>query len=417
MTFMGCPGCALFVLGLVDGVSPAHASKPLTLDATLALVRQRSPQVLASNTALAEARAARAGATPLLGENPTISGGAGFLVEPGYPPWRMERAGPTALMEVSLPVEIGLQRSRRIAAADAHIRAASESREESLRQALLAAGQAFYRALHARQMVVVAQLSLKLATASRDAAQRLHEAGELPELDVRLASLDATSARQAVAVALAEYRQMLTQLSALTGLPPEDLRALDGLLIRTDPLPKAEEAVARALRRSDVRALKAEANAALQDANVAAAQRLPTPQLKANYQYWNREHSILTGVEVPLPLFARGQGEEARARARANGLLDEATARERALRAEVLSVLELVKVLIATRQEYAVNGADELKSLVEDAQRNYVERRMDMLTLLTVQRQALQAGRDALDLALREALARLWLDAAMGVLS
>ena len=151
-------------------------------------------------------------------------------------------------------------------------------------------------------------------------------------------------------------------------------------------------------------------------ARVAAADKFPTPQLRANYQYWNTEHSVTTAIEVPLPVFVRGQGEEARARARANGLLDEAAAREQSLRAEVLAVLELARTLAQSRQQYATTGAAELRSLVEDAQRNYGERRIDMLTLLNVQRQALQAARDALDLSVREALARLWLDAAMWVL-
>ena len=403
-------------LGVGVLAPPVLAAPPMTLATTLDLVRKRGANVLASSTALAEARASRAGATPWLGHNPTVSGGTGFIVEPGQPPWRVDRVGPSALLEVSLPLEIAFQRSRRISAADAHVAAASDAREEAMRQALVGAGHAFFRALHARGQARLAEVASGLAEASHGAAKKRFEAGQITGLDVRLSELDVTSSHQALAVARAEYRHAMAELSALTGLPPRELGDVEGTFVRTDPLPTPEEALARANRRADVRALKAEAHAAWQDANVAAADKFPTPQLRANYQYWNTEHSVTTAIEVPLPVFVRGQGEEARARARANGLLDEAAAREQSLRAEVLAVLELARTLAQSRQQYATTGAAELRSLVEDAQRNYGERRIDMLTLLNVQRQALQAARDALDLSVREALARLWLDAAMGVL-
>jgi cobalt-zinc-cadmium efflux system outer membrane protein len=292
-----------------------------------------------------------------------------------------------------------------------------EQRQEAVRQSLWAAAQVFQRALAARELVGLAKLGSQLAHASHGAVSRRFQAGQVPGLDVRLADMERVAADQALGVAEADHRLVLAELSGITGLPPEEVRGVEGALVRNDPLPTREEAVVRAETRADVRALRAWALAAREDANVATAERFPTPQVRANYQYWHGEHSVLAGVELPLPIFARGQGQEARARARANGLLDEAEARQHRIRAEVAAVWDVANRLSAARRAYAQQDAGDIQQAVQDALRNYLERRMDMATLLGIQRLALQAARSALDLAAREAHARLWLDAAMGVLS
>ena len=55
------------------------------------------------------------------------------------------------------------------------------------------------------------------------------------------------------------------------------------------------------------------------------------------------------------------------------------------------------------------------EALEERLERQFLEHKVDLGTLLTVRRRVLQARRDALDLELEEALATLWLLSAMGV--
>jgi cobalt-zinc-cadmium efflux system outer membrane protein len=402
---------------------PASASaEPFTLEQALALARQRAPQVLAAETSLAAERGARRGATPLFAENPSVEGGAGMIFQPSSmaiqpSTVRDARVGPAAWLQVTVPVEIALQRWRRVAAADARINARRVERDEARREALFAAGVRFYQAIYAGELAVLAQDSVTLANRLLGAGQRQFAAGAVSALDVKIAELELSTAKRSVRTAEGSRLQAQADLATLLGVPAEDVRDLRGSLTWSNAaLPALELARERALERPDVRLMVAERQAALQEANVASAGAFPTPRFKGYYQYWNTEHSAVALVEVPLPIFQRGQGEEARARARASGLAGEADARRRAAVAEVESAHQLATSLQQLRLEQEGSSASMLDQLPADLEKHYVERRIELGTLLTVRRQVLQARKDAIDAQFQEALARLWLDAAMGVL-
>jgi cobalt-zinc-cadmium efflux system outer membrane protein len=404
---------------VVLAVSPSSsAAGPLNLERFQQLVRDRAPDLLASQTALLEARGARAGATPLFASNPSITGSAGLVAQPNgwrFPDWDN---GGMGSMGLAVPVEIAGQRWLRVAAADARIESQERHRREVTRGVLLRASEAFCRALHAAKVAEVAQDAQGVSLRVLAAARALRSGGAGSAVDVELATLDAQDVAQNAIAAQAVAQRARAELLAALGLEPDAEGLLVGELRRSDGLPPRSEALRMAETRADVLALRSEGVLAARQAQVAAAEAFPTPTVGASYQYQHQtpvpQHSLVAQVTFPLPVFARGQGEEGRARARSTGLAaEEQRARETA-RAEVLAAYGLIERMDAMRAALPAAGTDP--SVMARLERALEERLVDVNTLLNVQRRSIQARRAALDVDLQEALARVWLDAAMGVL-
>lgn len=408
------PLCAMTLWALVTGATPS----PLTLADALVLARQRSPSVLTALTTEKEERAARVGATPLVGRNPWVEGGAGVVVDNGqpFPTSRGLFVGGEAWLLVNVPVELAMERQRRLSAADARIRVAGMMRDEAIRQALLVTSEAFFLALHAQETFELSEEAVRHARASLRVVEEGLKSGTRTQLEANFAALALGADEARLAAAEAGRRHALHRLLTMLGLTESDAPGVSGTFLPSSPLPPVRDARAHVMQRADVRVLEAQRISALADANLASAGKFPSPVLKAGYQYWRTEHAALTYVEMPLPVFQRGQGDEARARARASSLSDEVDARLRSAMAEVENAHALAREMSSARallDEKSVRPARELQERLEA---DFNARLIDVNALLTGRRMVLEARREAVDAALREALARLHLDAAMGLL-
>ncbi len=413
---LGGAACAIALAGVA---TMARAVEPLTLPRAQELVRQYAPDIISARTALREAQGARAGATPLLGSNPSISGGAGLVAQPeGWRP-REWGAGGAGTISLQVPVEIAGQRSLRISAADARIEVQQQMALDATRHALQYGTEAFYRALHAAQ---VAELTGSFVAVSRrylSVAEGMRKGGLGSALDVELAELDVAEAGQAELAARTTAARLLAELLAFVGLPPEAFGGVAGDLVTAEPLPTLDVALRRAENRADLLALNAERVSALRQANMAEAEAFPTPVLGAQYQFQHQlpaaQHTVLALVTFPLPLFARGQGEAGRSRARASGL---AAQQEHALKSAQAQVRAAYDLLARLRQARAALPSQPTDSsgLTNKLERSYTQRVVDLNTVLNLQRRLLQSRRASLELDLQEALARVWLNAAMGEL-
>jgi outer membrane protein TolC len=394
------------------------AVETLTLPQLHQHVRARAPLVLAAQTSLGEARGARAGATPLFAQNPSITGGAGFTAQPsGWQP-RSWDSGGAALLAVAVPVELGAQRWTRMAAADGHIRVEELRVKAALLGALHQASEDFLRALHAQLSAEAARDALELAARFREAAVQMQAAGLGSALDVELARLEEADVAGAAAVQHALAARARGELTSRLGLTGGALR-LSGALRHAAALPSLKEALAHVAQRPDLQGLDADRDAALRDANVAVAEAFPSPTLGASYQYQYQfpapQHVVLGQVSFPLPVFARNQGDESRARARARGAAAERDAAVAAARAQVKAAYALVEDVRSNRAQLEASnaGSVDLHARLEAA---YRAGRTDLATVLNLQRRVMAVRRTTLDLDLQEALARVWLDAPMGVM-
>jgi outer membrane protein TolC len=226
-----------------------------------------------------------------------------------------------------------------------------------------------------------------------------------------MAVMELGTAQAAWAAPQPERGLVLTELARLLGVADSPLE-LTAPSPPADALPPLADALAAAAARSDVRALEAERQASLKEAHLADASIFPTPRVKGSYQYWNSEHSVMTWLEVPIPVFDRGQGESARSRARAGGLALEKTLAERHAVSEVETLWRLASDL-GDRRRNQVEDADA-STLLQDVEHHYAQRAVDLNTVLTVQRQFAQRRQARLQLETQEAVVRFLLDAAMG---
>jgi cobalt-zinc-cadmium efflux system outer membrane protein len=210
--------CALVLTALVlTGLlwpAPSAAAEPLTRARIAALARAApASQVAASEVLVARAGADAAGVLSL--ENPVVSAMGGLRLNPdGTRPF----AGVAA---VSWPIDLGGQQSARAGAAAAELRAASAHAEDAGRRLLL-------EALLRHALVLRDERALALAAERRALAQRLvataerrRAAGEVPELDLTLARLQA--AREISAEAVAQGAR--EPCSTCSGFPRLDRRA------------------------------------------------------------------------------------------------------------------------------------------------------------------------------------------------
>lgn len=297
-------------VALVCGPAVASADNhELTLDQALALARERAPEVLIEGARAREIAAQRAGATPLLRDNPELEGQAG---------WRRSDAGGSSVdveLGIAQMFELGGQRGTRIAKADAEAAAARGRAADAGRQAQLDVAVSFLRALAARERVGLAEASASSLEATRRAVEKRAQKGDVAALEVNLAASASVRAKAAVLARRAEADTLVAELAAHIGLAPDDTIELVGTL-EARAAPTEQELRRRAAVRPDVTALRAEERAGQAEERLGQALRWPDVGVRAGYQREGDDQILLGGVIIRLPIFERGQGARAAGRAR-----------------------------------------------------------------------------------------------------
>jgi len=184
--------------------------------------------------------------------------------------------------------------------------------------------------------------------------------------------------------------------------------------------PAVEDAVDRALsRRSDLRALSAEAERIELERKAARRERLPQPTLTAG---WKRtetlnlsENGFVAGLVVSLPIFDRGQQAVARAEAD-QGLVNlQSEVLKREIRAEVKAAAARERTARETSRLYGQGverRADELRRI---AQLAYDEGESRILELLDAHRTSLSMELKALEARYEAKMAAIDLDRVIGI--
>ena len=290
------------ILALLLAQAPPDS---LTLAQALARARAARAQMVVAGTLVAEARGAfrAAGAIP----NPTVS-------------YNHSEAVPTNHFLVDQPLDWLIKRGADRAAARAGISRARADSAQTIAELHHAVRLAYWRARAGLLSESLVQAQAKQAdTLALIAAARLR-AGDISLLEQEQAAQEASrahqsasSAREASRVAAAELARTL----ALDGAPPQPTDPLDSGL---DRLP--DTAVALGL----VPALRgAEADSAAAQAQLRSAQRArtPFPSLQTGAEWGDRSQPgalAVIGFAIPFPLWQRGGGTVAEARARAERL-------------------------------------------------------------------------------------------------
>jgi outer membrane protein, heavy metal efflux system len=279
---------------------------------------------------------------------------------------------------------------------------------------------AFYEHQGDQQLVDLRKTVADTTERSAETALKMHEAGNLRDLD--LASEQATNAQAKIELAKAQAsavqsREKLNKLMGAFGTQTNwtvapRLSELPGSDISTSQLES------RAIQqRLDLAAVRQQFVAEARARGIARAEAiLQGAEIGGHYEHEieGSVHSIGPSVNVPIPIFNQGQP----ASARANAKTRQAAQRYLALAAEIRSDVRAArdKMLLARRQvEYFKSTALPMRTRVtEESQLQYNAMQITPFQLLQAKQEEVKTGADSIE-ALRDYwVARAELEKAVG---
>ncbi|MFC4253915.1 TolC family protein [Altererythrobacter xixiisoli] len=393
---MAALGVAMLVAGPIAGPLQAETEPALTLERALAESSAASPALDAAASGRREAATGRivAGLRP----NPIASVDSENIVGSGD--YRGIRQAET-MVSLAVPLEIGGQRSARLAAADVALQRADLAGSATSADLRLALTQAFVAALSAQDLLAIAQDQLAVTAENLRVATRRSELGVAPPIDAeraRLQHLNAQAERDQAQTAEMAARVQLGRLMGRPVTEPLDRRPLDhagasGPLLGEQPGATADIAGNLAVAQADADIADAEAQIRLarsqrwQDVSVMAGAR----QFQAS-----NDVALVVGISLPLPLFNNGNA----AIARAGHARDQAEARRRQT---MLDTQQAIDTALADRNRAAatLRLSEPLMRTAAEAARiariGYAEGKFDQLALLDAETTLLQTRRSIVE--------------------
>jgi outer membrane protein, heavy metal efflux system len=287
------------LLLLLAGQGPPDS---LTLAQALARARAARAQTVVAGALVAEARGAlrRAGAVP----NPTVS-------------YNHSGAVPTNHFLVDQPLDWLIKRGPDRAAAEAGVNRARADSALTIAELHHSVRLAYWRARAGllSESVVQAQ-ALQADTVARIAAARLR-AGDISLLEQEQAAQEAARAHQAASSAREGSRVAAAELARAIAFEEVAPKPTDPLDTGLDQLPDTAVVVGRV---PALRTAKADSAAAAAQLRSAQRARVPFPSLQTGAEWGDPAQPgalAVIGFTIPFPLWQRGGGSVAEAKARA----------------------------------------------------------------------------------------------------
>jgi outer membrane protein, heavy metal efflux system len=277
----------------------------LTLAQALARARAARAQSVVAGALVAEARGALriAGAIP----NPTVS-------------YSHSEAVPTNHFLVDQPLDWLIKRGADRAAAHAGVNRARADSAQTMAELHHSVRLAYWRARAGllSESLVQAQAS-QADTLARIAGARLR-AGDISLLEQEQAAQEASRAHQAASSAREASRVAAAELARAIAFEHAAPKPTDPLDTGLDQLPDTTVAIARV---PALRSATADSAAAAAQLRSAQRARVPFPSLQTGAEWGDPSQPgalSVIGLAIPLPLWQRGGGSVAEARARAERL-------------------------------------------------------------------------------------------------
>jgi cobalt-zinc-cadmium efflux system outer membrane protein len=404
---------ALFSIALIASTSGGARAQPAPALARLlarptelaAWLRDRDPVIDAQRAKLdaaqAAARQARVLPNPqlnlgvsdiVLGPTNNASGGAGSQ-SPSL------SLGKTLIFTAGVDqlIELG-KRAPRASAADLRVRAAAETATGTLGGRIGDATQTLGKLayLAARRGVVATNLAAAEKLMSLEKVRLDHSdlsALEFAriELDTQAIALQLARAESDVAVATSSCSAALFAPCSSEGL--DDPAVLDTAAPLPGTLPVADAATQAAIEARPVRqASKLEAQALGWDATLAHNRRIPDPTIGVGYTLDNltvsgdQHQSLMFTVGIPLPVFDRGNHDEAAARASARALAASDRAEVRDAAGQVEALLSQRATLDAAIAKLTTDTVPKSARIIEQTRRAFDLGQAPLADLLLVER-------------------------------
>lgn len=369
----------------------------MTLEAALALARERAPRVVAAKARVAEAQARLKGATPLFRENPVVGWSQGPRSSPG---------GDTQDRELALSQALDWPhaRSARVDSARAEVEREAATSQDTLRQTLRDVAAAYLDAARADARLRQAEAEQTIAAELAQIARRRHAAGDVAALDVNVSEGALARAKAQMREGQAVQADALAALRSQLGLPAGEAVIVAGLGPVEQPAIDVPSAVDQ---RPDVRALVHAVAQADSDLRLGRALAWPQLGLTVRHEREQMDTILMGGLTVTLPVFDRGQAVRAEAEARAARLRGELEALRRRAAVEADAALTAYEHRRAAAQELKANALPLLEDNEHLARRSYEEGEIGLGDVLLIRRETIETRRTLLDQQHAAALARI----------
>jgi cobalt-zinc-cadmium efflux system outer membrane protein len=359
------------------------------------------------NLDLAAARAQRAVALAgvrVAGERPNPTASFGTL-----------RDTPHESLFFDQPVEIGPKRKDRIELARQEGTLTETDISALERQVRHSVRDAYFALAHARATTAQRSDALKLAERLHEIAQARFNAGDIPQLEVTQAELEAARARADVEVARQEEKVALSDLNALLNKPAATPWDLGDALVTLPPPLALDDLLSRAgASNAEIARIHQEEKVQESQTALLKAERIPNLGLEFGTDFNSPgRDGFRVGprgqVSMELPIFRRNQGEIAQSEANQIALGGLLTAARRAADARAESAYVDLEARRTQVQLYRDTLLPASRQLEEMAEESYRAGKANILTVLGAQHDVQQVERDYLGslLAVQSAFAQL----------
>jgi cobalt-zinc-cadmium efflux system outer membrane protein len=376
-------------------IAPAHAQEaaPLALQDAIALAVEADPGLRAAGAGVDAARGgvrqARARPNPELSADVENFNGNGELR--GFD-------GAETTFSLSQEVELGGRRSARVRLADRELHGAELDRTIRGLDLIRDAQTAYYDALAAAELVLIAEERLETAQALNTSVARRVAAARDPLMAGARAEAGVAEARIALTRAQADAATARAMLASLLGGDTGF-----GLIPADFALPRAaHEHAATSDATPDIARLATERDRASAAVNVERSLAWQNPALSLGYRRFetdNGDGALVAGFSVPLGVFDRNQGSVARARAEQRRAEFELEAGRRNLMREVAALERAIStdaMAIASTEDDVIPQAQRALDLAQDGYNRGAFSYLDVLEAQRALSDARQARVDSL---------------------
>ncbi len=299
------------------------------------------------------------------------------------------------------PLELGPKRQRRIEVARQEGALTDAEIAVLARLVRRTAREAFYRALLARAETERLGGVLKLTQRLKQIAQDRFEVGDVAQLEVIQADLEASRAQADFEVAQQRERVSLSQLNALLNEPASTAWELTGGLAETLPDISQEELFRRAANSNpELQRLAQEQKVEQSRRELLKAERIPNLDLEFGADF-NSPPDFRTGprsqVTLEMPLFTRNQGQIAQSVASEQVFANEATAAARAIQGRVDAGyldFQAQRTQVTLYRDRLLPVARQAEGLAEES---YRAGKVGILAVIAAERDVQEADRTYLD--------------------
>lgn len=379
--------CALCALPV--SVTAADAGKEiLTLARVIELSAANAPEVRLATTRIAEGEAKLAGAQVRTVENPKMDLAAG------------PRSGLENSVDVELgleiPFELGGRRAKRIAVAQAGIEREKHASADVRRQSVTAAVGAYYRVLHAEELLRDARDRKAFADELLRIATEQNLAGDIAKFEVNIAQSEVARAGSGISSARSRGALARGALARTLGFSSgADLQITGDIKERNffDTIRSASAPRERA----DLLAARADVDSSQTAISLAEAERLPDLAFRLSYKREGSENIALGGITVSLPFLNPRSGPVQEARVQKQRAQIAAEVRQAAFSAEIEGARLAYDAAVESVLLMEKDGITLQRENESLAGESYRAGKINLSTLLQVRRDALETRREYLE--------------------